>query len=126
MYSTGYRVHERHSFLTSLLGATKPEEEESYANIVKLLIWTNTCIILFGAAEMGIYFAYAFKVHNFHYETFQKTQTQKTFQSMRVNGCCCYSVPSLEHHYSSSKDRKEDTRYDYINFSILLEVEEEI
>ena len=66
MYSTGYRVHERHSFLTSLLGATKPEEEESYANIVKLLMWTNTCIIVFGVAEVGIYFAYAFKVCRYY------------------------------------------------------------
>ena len=69
--SAGYRVHERHSFLTSLLGVTKLEEDESYANIVKLLIWTNTCIILFGVAEGGIYFAYAFKVCRYH-ENFLK------------------------------------------------------
>ena len=64
--SAGYRVHERHSFLTSLLGVewgrVKPEEYESYNTLAKLLIWTNACIIVFGAAEVGIYFAYAFKV----------------------------------------------------------------
>ena len=58
----GYRVHERHSFLTSLLGVTKPQEDESYNTIVKLLAWSNTCTLVFGAAEVGIYFAYAFKV----------------------------------------------------------------
>ena len=64
--SAGYRVHERDSFLTSLLGMkrgrVKPEEYESYNTLAKLLIWTNSCIIVFGAAEVGIYFAYAFKV----------------------------------------------------------------
>ena len=59
----GYRVHERHSFLTQLLGVTKPEEDESYSTIVKLLIWSNTCTLVFGAAEVGMYFAYAFKVN---------------------------------------------------------------
>ena len=60
---SGYRVHERHSFLTSLLGVTKPEEDESYNTIVKLLVWSNTCTLVFGAAEAGMYFAYAFKVN---------------------------------------------------------------
>ena len=61
----GYRVHERHSFLTSLLGVTKPEEDESYNTIVKLLIMSNTCTLVFGAAEAGMYFAYTFKVQSF-------------------------------------------------------------
>ena len=59
----GYRVHERHSFLTSLLGQTKPQEDESYSTIVKLLVWSNTSTLIFGAVEVGMYFAYAFKVH---------------------------------------------------------------
>ena len=59
----GYRVHERHSFLTRLLGVTKPEEDESYSTIVKL-VWSNICTLVFGAAEVGMYFVYAFKVHS--------------------------------------------------------------
>ena len=65
----GYKVHERHSFLTSLLGVTKPQEDESLNTIVKLLAWSSACTLVFGAAEVGIYFAYAFKVHSF-YEKF--------------------------------------------------------
>ena len=57
-------MHERHSFLTRLLGVTKLEEDESYSTIVKLLIWSNICTVLFGAAEAGMYFAYAFKVNS--------------------------------------------------------------
>ena len=66
-------MHERHSFLTSLLGVTKPEEDESYNTIVKLLAWSNACTLVFGAAEVGIYFAYAFKVHSF-YENILKNE----------------------------------------------------
>ena len=65
LYYPGYRVHERHSFLTRLLGVTKPEEDESYNTIVKLLIWSNTCTLIFGAAEAGIYYAYAYNVQVF-------------------------------------------------------------
>ena len=64
-------MHERHSFLTSLLGVTKPEEDESYNTIVKLLKWSNACTLIFGAAEVGIYFAYTYKVGNCH-ENFLK------------------------------------------------------
>ena len=69
----GYRVHERHSFLTRLLGVTKPEEDETYSTIVKLLVWSNSCTLVFGAAEVGMYFAYAFKVFSF-YENIQKNE----------------------------------------------------
>ena len=65
LYFPGYRVHERHSFLTRLLGVTKPEEDESYNTIVKLLIWSNTCTLIFGGAEVGIYYAYAYNVQVF-------------------------------------------------------------
>ena len=66
-------MYERHSFLTSLLGLTKPEEEESLNTIVKLLAWSSACTLVFGAAEVGIYFVYAFKVFSF-YENIQKNE----------------------------------------------------
>ena len=58
-------MHKRHSFLTRLLGVTKPEEDESYNTIVKLLIMSSTCTLIFGAAEVGIYYAYAYNVQVF-------------------------------------------------------------
>ena len=55
-------MHERHSFLTSLLGLTKPEEEESYSTIMKLVTWVPVSTILFSVAEAGMFYAYNFKV----------------------------------------------------------------
>ena len=75
-YFAGYKVHERHSFLTSLLGVTKAQENESLNTLVKLLAWSNTCTLVFGAAEVGIYFAYAYKVFSF-YENIQKNEFSK-------------------------------------------------
>ena len=55
-------MHERHSFLTSLLGVTKPEEDESYATIMKLVTWVPVSTILFSVAEAGMFYAYNFEV----------------------------------------------------------------
>ena len=55
-------MHERHSFLTSLLGVTKPEEEESYSTIMKLVTWVPVSTILFSGAEAGMFYAYNFEV----------------------------------------------------------------
>ena len=55
-------MHERHSFLTSLLGVTKPEEDESYSTIMKLVTWVPVCTILFSGAEAVMFYAYNFKV----------------------------------------------------------------
>ena len=55
-------MHERHSFLTSLLGLTKPEEEESYSTIMKLVTWVPVSTILFSGAEAGMFYAYNFEV----------------------------------------------------------------
>ena len=55
-------MHERHSFLTSLLGVTKPEEDESYATIIQLVTWVPVSTILFSVAEAGMFYAYNFKV----------------------------------------------------------------
>ena len=55
-------MHERHSFLTSLLGLTKPEEEESYSTMMKLVTWVPVSTILFSGAEAGMFYAYNFKV----------------------------------------------------------------
>ena len=55
-------MHERHSFLTSLLGVTKPEEDESYAIMMKMVTWIPVSIILFSGAEAGMFYAYNFEV----------------------------------------------------------------
>ena len=55
-------MHERHSFLTSLLGVTKPEEEESYSTIMRLVTWVPVSTILFSVAETGMFYAYNFEV----------------------------------------------------------------
>ena len=55
-------MHERHSFLTSLLGVTKPEEDESYSIIMKLVTWVPVSTILFSGAEAGTFYAYNFEV----------------------------------------------------------------
>ena len=56
-------MHERHSFLTSLLGVTKPEEDESHATITKLVTWVPVITLLLGAAEAAMYIIYNFKAH---------------------------------------------------------------
>ena len=61
-YSAGYKVHERHIFLTSLFGVTKPEEDESYAIMMKLVTWVPVSTILFSMAEAGMFYAYNFEV----------------------------------------------------------------
>ena len=55
-------MHERHTFLTSLFGKTKPEEEESYSTIMKLVTWVPISTILFSGAEAGMFYAYNFEV----------------------------------------------------------------
>ena len=55
-------MHERHSFLTSLLGVTKPEENESYTTITNLFTVVTVCTILFSVGEVAMYFLYNFKV----------------------------------------------------------------
>ena len=55
-------MHERHTFLTSLFGKTKPEEEESYSTIMKLVTWVPVSTILFSGAEAGMFYAYNFEV----------------------------------------------------------------
>ena len=62
LISPGYKVHERHSFLTRLLGVTKPEEDVSYANMIRLLIWVPVYTVLFSVGEVAMFFAYNFKV----------------------------------------------------------------
>ena len=58
----GYKIHERHSFLTQLLGVTKPEENVSYTNITNLVLGVTVCTILFSVGEVAMYFLYNFKV----------------------------------------------------------------
>ena len=65
LISPGYKVHERHSFLTRLLGVTKPEEDVSYTNIMKLLTWVPVCIVLFSVGEVAMFFVYNFKVSTY-------------------------------------------------------------
>ena len=55
-------MHERHSFLTSLLGVTKAEEEESYSIIMKLVTWVPVSTILFSGAEAAMFYEYNFEV----------------------------------------------------------------
>ena len=62
IYFLAYHIHERHSFLTSLLGKTKTEEEESYAIMMKLVTWVPVSTILFSVAEAGMFYAYNFEV----------------------------------------------------------------
>ena len=65
LISPGYKVHERHSFLTQLLGMTKPEEDKSYANMIRLLIWVPVCAVLFSVGEVAMFFVYNFKVRTY-------------------------------------------------------------
>ena len=62
LISLGYKVHERHSFLTRLLGVTRPEEDESYTNMIRLLTWVPVCTVLFSVGEVAMFFVYNFKV----------------------------------------------------------------
>ena len=55
-------MHERHSFLTSLLGLTKSEEVESYSIMMKLVTWVPVSTILFSGVEAGMFYAYNFEV----------------------------------------------------------------
>ena len=57
-----YKVHERHNFLISLLGVTKPEEDVSYANVTNLVISVTVCTILFSLGEATMYFIYNYEV----------------------------------------------------------------
>ena len=58
----GFKIHERHSFLTQLLGVTKLEEDLSYTNITNLVTVVTVCMVLFSLGEVAMYFLYNFKV----------------------------------------------------------------
>ena len=62
MIFAAYKVHERHNFLISLLGVTKPEEDVSYTNVTNLVISITVCSILFSLGEVAMYFIYNYKV----------------------------------------------------------------
>ena len=63
-----YKVHERHNFLISLLGVTKPEEDVSYTNVTNLVISVTVCSILFSLGEVAMYFLYNYKVQLFDWQ----------------------------------------------------------
>ena len=63
-----YKVHERHNFLISLLGVTKPEEDVSYTNVTNLVISVTVCSILFSLGEVAMYFLYNHKVQLFDWQ----------------------------------------------------------
>ena len=48
--------------MTQLLGVTKPEEDKSYTNMIRLLIWVPVCTVLFSVGEVAMFFVYNFKV----------------------------------------------------------------
>ena len=52
----------RHSFLKQLIG-TKPEEDLSYENTLKVLIATTVAIVALCFLETSTYFLYNAKVH---------------------------------------------------------------
>ena len=110
-------MHERHSFLTRLLGVTKPEEDESYSTIVKLLIWSNTCTLLFGAAEVGMYFAYAFKV-NSCYKKFLKDDFLVYFQFHPWR--FIIHPPETEEEEENKDVRQGDRTGNFRNYSFTL------
>ena len=44
---------------------TKPEEDESYANMIRLLIWVPVCTVLFSVGVVAMFFVYNFKVRTY-------------------------------------------------------------
>ena len=51
--------------MTQLLGVTKSEEDKSYANMIRLLIWVPVCTVLFSVGEVAMFFVYNFKVSTY-------------------------------------------------------------
>ena len=62
IYFLAYHIHERHSFLTSLLGVTKPEEDISISSISQVATWATVSVALCSVGEVAMYFIYNVKV----------------------------------------------------------------
>ena len=44
---------------------TKQEEDKSFANMIRLLIWVPVCTVLFSVGEVAMFFVYNFKVRTY-------------------------------------------------------------